>query len=278
MAVQFNVEHKRTSEYRFYPEDVTINPDLNGRHELPNIDWLIADILVRGQSTPVVVRNNGGSPVLVAGFSRWRAISEINRLELAPVKLQLRATYVQCSEAESFLINIAENRMRNPTTPLDDAHNIKRLLNVYGMTEEQVAQTYFPTAVTEKELKEARTFVNDRIALISLTPEAAEAVRSGRVKSNSAVKAIAKLSEEQQREIVKREGDIGRRELLKPAPIRAPKGVQKDAELMRRIWSVLEDVEGIMGPDNKNDYIEVDRVALGNLLEYVQELRKPKAA
>lgn len=273
MAVQFNVEHKRTSEYRFYPEDVTINPELNGRVELPNIDWLIADILVRGQSTPVVVRSDGGLPVLVAGFSRWRAICEINRLCLAPVKLQLRATYVQCSEAESFLINIAENRMRNPTTPLDDAHNIKRLLNVYGMTEEDVARTYFPTAATPNEMREARKFVVDRVALISLTPEAAEAVRSGRVRDNNAAKAIAKLSAEQQREIVNRGGDISRKDVV---PIRAPKGVQKDAELMRRVWAVLEDVEGVMGEDNQNEYIEVDRILLCNLKEYVMELRKPK--
>jgi len=272
MAVDFKVDHKRSSEYRFLPEVITINPDLNGRYELPNIDWLIADILVRGQSTPVVIRNDGGNPVLVAGFSRWRAVSEINRLGLAPVKLQLRATYVQCSEAESFLINIAENRMRNPTTPLDDAHNIKRLLNVYQMTEDDVARTYFPTAATENELREAKKFVSERVALISLTPEAADAVRSGRVKGG-AVKAIAKLSAEQQREIVSREGDIM---MPKAIPVRAPKGVQKDAELMRRVWAVLEDVEGIMGPDNQNEYIEVDRISLSNLLEYVQELRKPK--
>jgi ParB/RepB/Spo0J family partition protein len=277
MAVAFDAEHKRTSEYRFYPEDVKINPDLNGRHEAPDIEWLIADILKHGQHTPVVIRNDGGQAALVAGFSRWRAISEINKRGLSPVKMQVRCTYVQCNEAESFLINISENQMRNPTTPVDDAHNIKRLLNIYNMTEEQVAQVYFPTAHTEREVKEALTFVRERIKLISLTPEAEAAVRSGRVKANAAT-TIAKLSAEHQKEVLANipEGEITRTDILKPPPIRAPKGVQKDAELMRRIWAVLEDVQGVLTPDNQNEYIEVERIAMVNLLEYVEELRKPK--
>jgi ParB-like chromosome segregation protein Spo0J len=279
MAVDFKVAHTRTAEYRCFPENITINPDLNGRHETPDIEWLIADILRHGQHTPVVIRNDGGMPTLVAGFSRWRAISEINKRGMAPVKLQVRCTYVQCNEAESFLINISENQMRNPTTLVDDAHNIQRLLNVYAMTEEQVAKVYWPTAHTEREIAEAVTFVRERIKLISLTPEAEAAVRSGRVKSNAA-STIAKLSAEQQKDILNNSPEgavITRKDIsLRQAPVRAPKGVQKDAELMRRVWAVLEDVADVLGEDNKNEYIEIDRVAVQNLLEYVNELRAPK--
>jgi ParB/RepB/Spo0J family partition protein len=276
MAVQFAVEHKRTSEYRFYPEDITIKPDLNGRHEKPEIEWLITDILAHGQHTPVVIRNDGGEAVLVAGFSRWRAISEINKRWLAPVRLQVRCTYVQCSEGEAFLINISENRFRNPATPLDDAHNIKRLLNVYQMTDEQVAGVYFPTAKTEGEIKTARKFVKDRIALISLSEEAAEAVKSGRVKESAAV-AIAKLSEAQQHEILKKEGTIGRSDVKKPGPPKAPKPVARYPELMRRVTAALEDVAGMLADEEYGEFIEVDRKLLLDLYLYVEEI-KPKAA
>lgn len=278
MAVTFSVEHSRTSEYRFYPEDITIMPELNGRHELPDIEWLIADILKNGQHTPVVIRSDGTKPALAAGFSRWRAISAINERKLLgpDVKLQVRATYTRGNEVDGFLVNISENRARRPTTPIDDAHNIKRLLNVYGFSEEQVAQTYFPTAQTETEMQEALKFVRERIDLITLSPEAAEAVKSGRVKPN-AVAAIAKLSSAQQRKALesKPEGVIERKDIT---PSRAPKGVQKDAELMRRISAVLEDIEGLL-EDNENQYVEVDRVLLLNLAEYVRELKAaPKAA
>lgn len=278
MAVQFEGDYKRTSEYRFYPEDIALDPEANGRHETPDIEWLITDILARGQHTPVIIRNDGGVATLVAGFSRWRAISEINKRKLAPVRMQIRATYQQCTAAEAFLVNISENRFRNPTTELDDAHNIKRLINVYAMTEEQIAELYFPTAKTEAEIKEALKFVRERTKLLTLTQEAADAVRSGRVKGNAA-KAIAKLTEDQQREVLASGKDtIERKDLrTQPASPRAPKGVQKDAELMRRVTAVLEDVEGVLD-DNANQYIEVDRVLLLNLSEYVKELKTPKAA
>lgn len=270
MAVQFNSEHKRTSEYRFFPEDITIKPDLNGRYDKPEIEWLITDILQHGQHTPVAIRNDGGVAVLVAGFSRWRAISEINKRGLSPVRMQIRCTYVQCSEAEAFLINISENRFRNPTTPLDDAHNIKRLLNVYAMTDEQVAGIYFPTAKTESELKSARKFVKERIALISLSPEAEEAVKTGRVKENAAA-AIAKLSQDQQRKVLesKPEGTIERKDLKPAKPVKPP----KDTELIRRVTVVLEDVAGILLDDDCPAYVEIERKLLLDLYNYVEEAK-----
>lgn len=273
MAVQFVADHKRTSEYRFFPEDIKIKPDLNGRFESPAIDWLITDILANGQHTPVVVRNDGGDAVLVAGFSRWRAISEINNRKLSAVPIQVRCTYVQCNESEAFLLNISENRFRNPTTPLDDAHNIKRLLKVYAMTEEQIAAFYHPTAKTENEVKVAMKFVADRIALISLSPEAEKAVRSGRVKENAA-KAIAKLSEEHQSKVLEKKGTIGLKDVKPAKPAKAPKPIARDGELMRRISAVLDDVSGMLTSADYagEEYVEVDRVALLNLHSYVEEI------
>jgi ParB/RepB/Spo0J family partition protein len=272
MAVQFLSEHKRTSEYRFFPEDITIRPDLNGRYDKPDIEPLINSILTQGQHTPVAVRNDGGQAVLVAGFSRWRAISLINERKLAPVKMQVRCTYVQVSEAEAFLINISENFVRNPTTALDDAHNIKRLLNVYAMTEEQIGAVYFPTAKTESELKAAVKFVNDRIALIPLSSEAEDAIRSGRVKE-SAAKAIAKLSHSQQKEVLKKDGPVSRKDInaAAPKPVKV-KTAPKDMELLRRCTALLEDVEGML-PDVDMAYIEVDRLLLLNLQSYVEEVK-----
>jgi hypothetical protein len=100
------------------------------------------------------------------------------------------------------------------------------------------------------------------------------------VKANAAT-AIAKLSEAQQAELLASGKSTIARSDVKPArppQPRVPKNVQKDAELMRRVWAVIEDVEGVLTPDNDNEYIEVDRVALSNLAEYVKELREPKAA
>ena len=211
MAVNWNAEHSRTSEYRFFPEDIKVIPELNGRTEAPNIEPLIADIMERGQIVPITIRNDGGKAVLVAGHLRWLAISEINKRKLTPVKMQLRCCYLQCSDQEGFLANITENVIRSSTTELDDAHNIKLLLK-WAMTEEQIAKVYFPTAKERDEVKTAIKWVKKREALISLTSEAKQALKDGRLKITQAGR-IAKLSDEQQREATKGRAKISNKQL-----------------------------------------------------------------
>ena len=196
MAVDFNVPHTRTSEYLLWPEDVVIRPELNGRHELPNIDWLKADILQRGQLQPVMIRSDGGQPVLAAGFSRWRAISEINAGRDAKDKLKLRCCYFRGNEADAFLANIAENRGRNGTTAIDDAYNIARL-DKYGRTVAEIAAFY----------SESEAWVTSRLSLVNLCPEAQAKVSDGSLKPTAAVQ-IAKLAEAQQREKLKGGGKL----------------------------------------------------------------------
>src|SRR5437870_10614480 len=95
MAVEFKDKesYSRVNDYSFDPAALKINPKLNGRHDLPDIEWLIADIAKNGQLEPVPIRNDGGTRVLCAGFSRWRAIVEINKRKLTPVPLRIRCSY-----------------------------------------------------------------------------------------------------------------------------------------------------------------------------------------
>lgn len=206
MAVKFAVEHTRANEYRMLPEAITINPVLNGRHDLPDVEWLVQDILAHGQISPVLIRNDGGTPVLAAGFSRWRAISEINSRKLAPVAMMVRCCYTQMSEAEAFLANIGENRFRNNTTEIDDARNIHLLMSKYALTEDQVVSVYFPGVKDPAEAKKSYKWVRDRAALIDLSDVAAKALLEGRLKG-SAARKIAKLSQEQQRKVVESKGE-----------------------------------------------------------------------
>jgi ParB/RepB/Spo0J family partition protein len=188
MSVQFISAHTRTSEYLFFPEDVIIRPELNGRHILPNIDWLKQDILSRGQLQPVLVRSDGGKPVLVAGFSRWRAISEINHDRSDGDKLKLRAVYFKGNEADGFMANLAENKVRKDPQPIDDAYNIARLER-YGRTLPEIAAFY----------GETEAWVKDRLALVNLCQEAQNKVAEGKLKVSAAV-AISKLAEKLQKE------------------------------------------------------------------------------
>lgn len=197
MAVEFKVEHTRTSEYLIAPKDIKFKAELNGRHDLPDIEGLIASMVKVGQIQPVLVRNDGGTPVLVAGFSRWRAAIEINKRKLTPKPIKLRCVSFRGSEQQGMLANIAENRERNSTTKLDDGYNICRLER-YGMTLEEIAEEY----------GEDVRWVKNRQALVSLAPEAQAAVKGGKVKP-SAVRTLSKLSEEEQRRAIKEAEESG---------------------------------------------------------------------
>ena len=217
MAVEFAVKGTRTSEYLFAPEQLEIDPALNGRHELPDIQWIIDSILTHGQLQPVTIRREGGKPVLVAGFSRWRAVSEINKKKLSEKPLSLRCSYTQLTEKQAFLANIEENRVRNATTPMDDAYNLQRLVNVYQMTPEECAEAFRASA----------SWVKGRLALIEATPEVEKQIRAGKIKGPAA-KAVAKLSKEHQKKLAKVAEEKGkvtpadiRRETGKPEPKKA---------------------------------------------------------
>jgi hypothetical protein len=269
MAVEFT-GMERNTEYRFFPEDIEIRPELNGRHEKPDVEWLIADIMKHGQHTPVQIWNDGGTAVLAAGFSRWRAISEINKRKLTPKPLKLRCAYTKTNERGAFILNISENRYRNAVTEIDDAHNIARLINIYQFTEEEAAQVYYPTAKTAEEIKGALKFVRERLAMISLSPEAEEAVKAGRLVGPAAA-AIAKLSSAQQREILKAhpEGRIKTKD-IKPAKVAKPKKLKLEPELLRRITAVIETAD-FEKYDEKSLWIEVHAEPLAALKNYLAE-------
>src|ERR1700743_3568853 len=116
MAVEFNIQGKRGNTIDFYPQEIEVRPHLNGRQDKPDIEWLLVDILKHGQIQAVPIWSDGGTPVLAAGFSRWRAISEINKRKLTPEPMRIKCTYVKTNEQGAFLRNISENRMRNETT------------------------------------------------------------------------------------------------------------------------------------------------------------------
>lgn len=196
MAVDFTKSaHTRTSEYLLAPKEIDVNPELNGRHDLPDIEWLVSDFVKRGQIQPVGIRNNGGRATLAFGHTRWRAGIEVIKRGLIP-DFKLRCVYFKGNERDAFIANIAENRFRNPTSALDDAHNI-RLLESWGKSMEEIAEIY----------RESPKWVKDRLKLIELAPEAQQAVKEGRLKPTAAVH-IAKLSSEQQREAVKGDGKV----------------------------------------------------------------------
>jgi hypothetical protein len=188
--------------------------------------------------------------------------------------LKLRANYVKTNEKGAFIRNISENRMRNETTPVDDAHNIQKLIEAWQMDEKEVAKIYFPTAATEDELKDAVKWVRGRIDLIRLTPEAEKAVTDGRLNETAAA-AIAKLSASQQRAALKsKDGKLTAKDIKaaspkKPKKEKAAKPAKIDPELKRRITAVIE--TAMLDQQHLSVWVEVNKDALLFLKSYIEE-------
>lgn len=215
MAAKFDVPCSKGDLFTFDPKDIVIKPNLNGRAQLPDIEDLIADIVDKGQLEPIIIRKEDELPVLVAGFSRWRAICEINKRKLVPGGLKIRCIYSQCSELDGFLMNISENLVRNKTTDLDDAYNVQRL-EKWLVPHEKIAAIYHkPESWVKKCLK-----------IASCEPEVLKAVKDGRLKINAAA-GIAKLSSDLQREKVAGEGPV---EVVKVEKLKCDK--KKAAQLI----------------------------------------------
>jgi ParB/RepB/Spo0J family partition protein len=258
MSIKFASDtiQRTESMYVDYPENILIEPELNGRHEHTEIEDLAADIEKNGQMSPVGVRkNDAGEAVLVYGHRRYRAISLLN--ERNPKMLRkIVCVYHKLTEVEAFAMAIAENRFRRDVSPIDDAANITMLKKRFGLTDHDVAAIYFPDA---KDAPESLKFVKDRAALAELAPEAAQAVRDGRVKMTAA-KGLAKLTKEQQRAKVKGEGKV----TLTPKPSKVPKGVV-EKPLRKLVKELLGDVDFA----DENKYQEVSRDLLVKLRDYI---------
>lgn len=195
---------KSGEEWTPLPEEIEVKADLNGRHDAPDPEPLIQSILELGQLQPVIIRREGGRPVLLAGFNRWRAILTINKEGRtgpmrpdASVPMRVRAVVRNINEEDGFFSNIAENNIRTQTSDLDDAYNLKRLTEGYGLSEEEAAAKY------GKSVK----WVRKTLQLVQLSKAAQKAYREGRLQGPQA-KALAKLSSDAQNAAAAKDGRI----------------------------------------------------------------------
>lgn len=224
MAVDFaNDTTKRAGAlYTEWPENIILSPEFNGRHTLTEVEALAADIEKNGQDQPVGVRkNDDGLPVLIYGHRRYRAVCLLNERNPTAKRRITFKYYNVDTDSEAFEITVRENRNRAEVDPIDDAVNIRLFETKFGYTHEDIAKIYFPEAVTPAKQAEALRWVSQRAALQELAPEAATAVREGRVKITAAV-ALAKLTKTQQREKVAGTGKVKVSDVKPPTPISKP--------------------------------------------------------
>ena len=192
MAVDFETcdgrTIKRTAGYWLFTHEIDIDAKNNGRATLPDIQWIKDSISHDGQWMPCVVRKNGKRALMVEGHSRWRAICELNEGRAPEDQLKVWVTYFDGNEIDALMAGFAMNRERNSLTPIDEGYFVARMQR-FGKSLEDIA------AIVHEDVK----WCSDRLAFVSLTPEAQTAVIDGTIKKLSAAVELSKLAAADQR-------------------------------------------------------------------------------
>jgi ParB family chromosome partitioning protein len=139
---------------------------------------LADSIKVHGIITPLVVRpRDGGGYYLIAGERRWRAAQKAGLHEL-PVVLQ------EVDGQAAFERAIVENVQRSDLGPLEEAAAFQRLVDEFGLTQDQVAD----------RIGKDRSTVANAIRLLKLPPAVRQMVEDEKLSMGHA-RALLGLEE-----------------------------------------------------------------------------------
>lgn len=162
-----------------------IEPDRDQPRRVFDEDALaeLADsIAEHGVIQPILVRPlpDGGYRI-VAGERRWRA----SRLA---GKTMIPAIVRDLSELEAMTFALIENLQREDLNPIEEAYGYRQLMDISGLTQEQVA----------KQVGRSRPAVANALRLLTLPDDALELVREGKLTTGHA-KAILAINDESKR-------------------------------------------------------------------------------
>ena len=197
---------------------------------------LTASIAEHGVLQPILVTETIDGYQLVAGERRLRAARAVG-LERIPAVVR------QLGEVAQLEVALIENLQREDLDPIEAANGFRRLIDEFGMTQEQVAD----------RVGRARSTVANTLRLLDLAPAVQEAVIERRLSEGHA-RALGGLSVEHQEHVVStvidqdlsvRQTEELVRRLREPRPaVATPEAApERDADLDR----VEEDLRRALG-------------------------------
>lgn len=138
---------------------------------------LASSIKTQGIVQPIVVRDlpNGGYEI-IAGERRWRA-AQIAGLATVPAIIR------HIPDQAAMVIALIENIQREDLNPLEEATALQRLIDEFGMTHQQVAET----------VARSRATVTNLLRLLSLNSETRQLLEQNKIDMGHA-RALLALS------------------------------------------------------------------------------------
>jgi ParB family chromosome partitioning protein len=171
-------------------DDVTTNVQYIDIHEIkPNaeqprthfkeeaIDDLAVSIKTHGVIQPLIVRVAASGFELVAGERRWRAAKKAGLRDVPCIVREI-------SEEQRILFALIENIQREDLNPIEEAVALKRAMDAFGLTQEELA----------KSVGKSRPYIANALRLLRL-PEDVRGYMVDGLLSGGHGKAIAALGD-----------------------------------------------------------------------------------
>lgn len=130
---------------------------------------LTESIKAQGVLQPVLVRKDSEGYKLIAGERRWRA-SQLAGLHEIPAIVR------EVTEVEAFELALVENLQRADLNPMEEADGYHRLVEEFGLTQDQVAQ----------RVGKERSTVANALRLLGLPDEVKRMVAEGNLSAGHA--------------------------------------------------------------------------------------------
>ena len=145
--------------------------------EEESLSALAQSISENGLLQPIAVRPQKAGPgyTIIAGERRWRA-ARMAGLDEVPVIVK------DVTDEQAAALALIENLQREDLDPIEVAEGCRRLIDQYGLTQEQAAQ----------RLGKSRSALTNTLRLLGLPDDVRDAVRSGAISTGHA-KAILGL-------------------------------------------------------------------------------------
>ena len=145
---------------------------------------LAESIRARGVIQPIVVRPvNDSQYEILAGERRWRA-AKLANLERIPAVIR------EVPDEAALGIGLIENIQREDLNPIEEASGLKRLIDEFSLTHEEVARA----------IGRSRTGVTNLLRLLELAPAVQALVQDGSIDMGHA-RALLALSKARQVEL-----------------------------------------------------------------------------
>jgi len=190
---------------------------------------LAESIKSQGVMQPILVRPIGaGRYEIVAGERRWRAARMAG---LATVPALVR----EVPDRQALAAALIENLQREDLNPIEEATGLKRMIEEFGMTHVDAAQT----------LGRSRAAVTNALRLLELAPPVQELVREGQLDMGHvrallvlpALKQIELAREAVEKQLSVRQVEQRVAALGKRAPARVRARTDRDVARLEEEWS-----------------------------------------